>query len=129
MARDPSKTLRKPSSKISKDIIITEESDLFLEVEGNRKRDLVLPQILSVEKMNYDNMTEMSFNQARSQGRSRQQTREVINQTAQSYSNETFTNLDESIEKRIMRNKEKQARMVKILKENSYGERSNSNDN
>lgn len=107
MPRDPSKTLRKPSSKISKDIIITEESDLFLEVEGNRKRDLVLPQILSVEKMNYDNMTEMSFNQARSQGRSRQQTREVINQTAQSYSNETFTNPDESIEKRIMRNNEK----------------------
>ena len=107
MPRDPAKTLRKPSSKISKDIIITEESDLFLEVERNQKRDLVLPQILSVEKMNYDNMTEMSFNQARSHGRSRQQTREVINQTAQSYSNETFTNPDESIEKRIMRNKEK----------------------
>lgn len=78
MLRDPEKYSKKPSSKLTRDIIITEESDVFIE-EPNQKRDLVLPEILSVEKMNYDNMTEMSFNQAGSHGRrSREQTREMV---------------------------------------------------
>ena len=56
---------------MTKDIIITEESDLYIE-EPNQKPDLVLPQILAVEKLSYDeNMTEMSFNQAARPDKSR----------------------------------------------------------
>ena len=81
-----------------------------------------------MEKLNYDeSMTEMSFNRAGTHGQSGQGSKER-NNTEESYLDDTFANAEESVEKRIMRNKLKQARMVKILKQNSYGERSNSKE-